>query len=150
MTGLREKQTQIHVSQHNLLQDVLTRSNSTYFMLDRLLKQCVAIYATLHDINITKPQYQLLDLKDNQWDSLSQMVVVSKPLQFATTVFSYDLNVMCSIIYAVVQGLLTIHMVIHDNNLPAAKKFNKTLSKELKRRFDPSSLHIAKAYLFYV
>ena len=145
MTGLREKQTQLDVPQHNLLQDVSTRWNSTYFMLDRLLEQRVAIYATLHDINITKPQYQSLDLKDNQWDLLSQMVVVLKPLQVATTVFSSDLNISCSIIYPVVQGLLTNHMVIHDNDLPVVKKFKETVSKELKRRFDPSSLHVAKS-----
>ena len=53
MSGLREKQVQLEVPQHHLIQDVSTRWNSTYFMLDRLAEQRVAIYATIHDPTIT-------------------------------------------------------------------------------------------------
>ena len=104
MTGLREKQVQLEVPKHSLVEDVATRWN----MLDRLAEQRVSIYATLHDTSITKPQHQCLDLKDAQWNLLSQIVVVLKPLQIATTVFSSDLNVSCSIIYPVVHGILSI------------------------------------------
>ena len=54
-------------------------------MLERLAEQRVAIYAVIHDPAITKPEHRHLDLKDTQWDLLSQMVVVLKPLQIATT-----------------------------------------------------------------
>ncbi len=125
MTGLREKQLQLEVPQHHLIQDVSTRWNSTYFMLERLAEQRVAIYTVIHDPAFTKPQHWHLDLKDSQWDLLSQMVSVLKPLQIATTVFSSDLNISCSIIYPVITGLLFNHSVISEDDVLAAKTFKK-------------------------
>ena len=122
MTGLREKQLQLEVPQHHLIQDVSTRWNSTYFMLGCLAEQRVAIYTVIHDSAFTKLH---LDLKDSQWDLLSQMVTVLKPLQIATTVFSSDLNVSCSIIYPVVTGLLFNHLIVSEDDVLATKTLRK-------------------------
>ena len=145
MTGLRDKQTQLNVAEHHLIQDVSTRWNSTYFMLDRLAEQQVAPYAVIHDAAITKPHHQYLDLKDTQWNLLTQMVVVLKPLQVATTVFSADLNLSCSIIYPVINGLLSNHLVVTADDLPSVKVFKDTVAKELNRRFTPFSTDTAKS-----
>lgn len=139
MTGLREKQQQLEVPLHNLIQDVSTRWNSTYFMLERLVEQRVAIYAVIHDPAITKPEHRHLDLKDAQWEVLSQMVIVLKPLQMATTVFSSDLNVSCSIIYPVINGLLSNHLIVGQDDVPPVKRFKEIVAGELQRRFTPSS-----------
>ena len=85
MEALREKQRNMNIAHHSLLQDVATRWNSTYFMYDRLLEQRWAVYAVIHDDKVTSSDQRHLDLRSEQWDLLSQLVVVLKPLQVATT-----------------------------------------------------------------
>uniref|UniRef100_A0A1X7VEZ3 Uncharacterized protein n=1 Tax=Amphimedon queenslandica TaxID=400682 RepID=A0A1X7VEZ3_AMPQE len=101
MIGLHGRQFQLEVPQHHLVQDISTRWNSSYFILERLAQQKVATYAVFHDPAIIKPGHCHLDLNDTQWDFLSQIVVVLKPFQIATTVNS---NVSCSIIYPVINN----------------------------------------------
>ena len=87
-----------------------------------LAEQRIAIHATIHDPTITKQQHRYLDLKDHQWKLLSQLVTALKPLQMATTVFSSDLNVSCSIVYPVINGLLSNHLVISEDDVSAVKR----------------------------
>jgi len=58
--ALKEKQVQLKVEQHQLIQDVCTQWNSTFFMTDCLIEQKVAVYAVLHDPVVSKNQYQQL------------------------------------------------------------------------------------------
>ena len=64
MTALKEKQQQMNIPQHHLIQDVATRWNSTYFMMERLLKQRWSIYAVLHNENVTQAQCRNLYLNE--------------------------------------------------------------------------------------
>ena len=139
MTGLREKQAQLNVPEHQLVQDVSTHWNSTYYLLERLAEQRVVIYAVIHDTSFTKPEHRYLDLKDTQWELISQLVTVLKPLQLATTVFSSDSNVSCSIIYPVIDGLLTNHLTVSDDDVSAVKRFKQIIAGELEKRFTHSS-----------
>ena len=46
-----------------LIQDVATRWNSSYLMINRLLQLRVPVYAVLHDESVTKPSDRsILDL----------------------------------------------------------------------------------------
>ena len=144
-TALRAKQGQLGIASHCLIQDVTTRWNSTFFMFERLVEQRVAIYAVLHDATVTKAEHKNLDLKEDQWELLSQMVTVLKPLQMATTVFSLEQNASCSIIYPVINGLLFNHLVGAEGDLPAVQRFKRTVALELERRFAPSSDVTAKS-----
>ena len=79
-------------------------------MLERLLEQRWAIYGVLHDETVSKPDHKSLDLKDEQWELMSQLVVVLKPLQVATTALCEEHNVSVSLVYPVVYGLLKKHL----------------------------------------
>ena len=95
MGTLREKQWSLNIPQHGLIQDVSTRWNTRYFMYERIAEQHWAIYAVIYDEQVTPSDQRHLDLKPKRWDLLSQLLVVLKPLQVATTTLSKDQNV-CS------------------------------------------------------
>ena len=64
-------------------------------MYTRLIKQRWTIYAVIHDEQVTPTSQRNFDLKTDQWDLLDQLVhvVVLKPLQIATTAFSFVLDI---------------------------------------------------------
>ena len=144
MGTLKEKQKTLNIPEHTLIQSVATRWNSTYFMLERLLKQRWAIYGVLHDETVSKPDHKRLDLKDEEWELASQLIVVLKPLQVATTALCEEHNVSVSLVYPVVYGLLKKHLAPASDDRTAVKVFKKTVASELKRRFDPDSEEIAE------
>ena len=106
MTALREKQKQLSVPQHHLIQDVATRWNSTYFMLERLHEQRWAIYAVLYDEQETQSQHKHLYLKEDQWKLIEQLCTALKPLQVATTALCEAEIVSIALVYPVINGLL--------------------------------------------
>lgn len=126
MSSLKEKQKTLNITEHTLIQSVATRWNSTYFMLERLLEQRWAIYGVLHDETVSKPDHKSLDLKDEQWELMSQLVVVLKPLQVATTALCEEHNVSVSLVYPVVYGLLKKHLAPASDDRAAVKVFKKT------------------------
>ena len=142
MGALRDRQASMNIPKHSLLQGVSTRWNSTYLMCDRLLEQRWAVYAVIHDEKVTPSNKRYLDLKPDQWDLLAQLVVVLKPLQVATTALCTDLNTSCSLIYPVVNALLTHHLKYKSGELPIVKQFKNVVATELTCRFpfDPSSV----------
>ena len=54
LRALRIRQQDMRVDQHQLIQDVKTRWNSTYFMIEHLIEQRWPITAVSADINTTK------------------------------------------------------------------------------------------------
>jgi len=63
--ALREKQRGLNIPQRTLLQDVSTRWNSKYFMYERIAEQQWAIYAVIHDEQVTPSDQRHLDLSQN-------------------------------------------------------------------------------------
>ena len=144
MGALRTRQTNMSIPQHNLLQDVSTRWNSTYFMYDRLAEQRWAIYAVIHDELVTPSSHRHLDLAPDQWDLLNQLIVVLKPLQVATTALCKAQNISSSLIHPVVNGLVKCHLKGNSQDLVAVKRFKEIVTAGLLRRFpfDPENVAI--------
>ncbi|XP_059184868.1 zinc finger BED domain-containing protein 4-like [Centropristis striata] len=65
-TKLKMKQEQMNVKQHALIQDVSTRWNSTFHMIERLLEQRWPLTATLSDPDVTPRGKHYFDLKPEQ------------------------------------------------------------------------------------
>ena len=142
MTALREKQKQLSVPQHHLIQDVATRWNSTYFMLERLHEQRWAIYAVLYDEQGTQSQYKHLYLKEDQWKLIEQLCTALKPLQVATTALCEAEIVSIALVYPVINGLLKKHLSAKPDDLAPIKAFKELVTQEIKCHFIPDSLEI--------
>lgn len=76
-------QEQMNQDKLKLLQDVKTRWNSTYIMLDRLEKVKVPLTAALSSLN-SSPD----NLTNEEWTVLHECVTVLKPIEQLTTIFS--------------------------------------------------------------
>ncbi|KAH7678440.1 zinc finger protein, partial [Aphelenchoides avenae] len=81
---LRQIQKQLNVVEHNLIQDVETRWDSTFFMIDRLLEQKAAINAYCVE------HCRRLLLTNMQWSSLIEMRDFLKPLKELNKVLCRD------------------------------------------------------------
>lgn len=116
--ALKDKQKQLNITEHHLNQDVSTRWNSVYFMLERLQEQQWALYAVLHDKQVTEDKYKSLYLKDDQWALLTQMATALKPLQVALCEAEI---VSMSSVYPIITSLINEHLAINGEDLIAVK-----------------------------
>lgn len=71
----------LHVTPKKLIQDVPTRWNSTFYMLERLLEQkkAVSLYSTEHGIN---------NLRSEQWNTIETTLRLLQPFEEITKIIS--------------------------------------------------------------
>ena len=103
-TKLKAKQKQMGTKQHAMIQDVSTRWNSTFYMMERLLEQRWPLTATLSDPDL-KGKKNYLDLKAEQWVLLEELVVGLRPFETATKYLSGQEYPTASCLPKLVKGL---------------------------------------------
>ncbi|XP_060605586.1 zinc finger BED domain-containing protein 4-like [Ruditapes philippinarum] len=103
---MRNRQKVFKVPEHELIQDVPTRWNSTHLMLERLCEQKRVITDIMLDDKFTKKSDSNLLLKDHEWDNILDLKDVLKDFTAVTTYISTETNVSCSQIYPIVCGLM--------------------------------------------
>ena len=81
---LKAKQKQLEIPQHNLIQEVVTRWNSTFDMISRLCEQQAAIAAVLH----VKRDLHHLELSPREWHNLEDLINSLGPFKSSTEVLS--------------------------------------------------------------
>ena len=96
-------QEELGVPNHQLHQDVVTRWNSTYQMLERLLEQkrAVAVYLAECDDKSSKA----LSMTKNQWGLAARIVAILQPFEQLTREISCD-NACISVVLPAVQAIL--------------------------------------------
>ena len=104
--ALKEKQQQMNVKGKKLVTACQTHWNSSFQMLDHLLKLKWPVIAVLSDENVTKRSDCSLDLRSEQWSLAEELVKILEPFNIATTFLSYEENVSASSILHVLYGLL--------------------------------------------
>lgn len=104
-TKLVAKQKLMHSPEHNMIQDVSTRWNSTFYMIERLLEQRWPVTATLSDPEITAKGKKYLDLKAEQWVLLEELVEGLRPFECATVYLSGQEYATASCLPQVIKGL---------------------------------------------
>lgn len=151
-TALTHKQKQQNVAEHKLIQDVSTRWNSTYFMLERLLEQRWPVTAVLSDPEITKRSERGLDLTTAHWLTAEDTVAVLKPMITLTELLSQDLNASLSATLPMLINMKRRHLVLRNEDSPTTKALKTELAKEIDTRWQlteniATSIYIQAAVL---
>ena len=87
---MRKRQKTLNVPEHELIQDVATRWNSTQMMLECLCEQRRVVTDILLDPSFTKKNDSALLLSNIEWDIISELSVVLKDLTKVTTYRNYQ------------------------------------------------------------
>ncbi|XP_075753123.1 chromodomain-helicase-DNA-binding protein 2 isoform X4 [Pelodiscus sinensis] len=137
--ALERKQTQLRVQQHPLIQSCKTCLNSVCDMFERLSEQRWAITAVLSDSTVTKqPDIRMLQLHDEHWQFIEDILPVLSALNCATTAMSAEQSASISNIYPICNSLLQTHLkskASAENATVAA--FKGAVSASLQRHMTP-------------
>ena len=147
--ALKNKQKQMNITAKKLINSCPTMWNSTYEMLQRVLKLHWPITAVLSD-DTTKRSDRYLNLKTEQWKLTEDLDAVLEPFTIVTTFFSYEENVSISSVFAILHGLLKklekdSATEVSDSKI--IKDFKETVGLQISQRFELQSLHSAHPLL---
>lgn len=145
---LRKRQQIFQLPQHELIQDVTTRWNSTQMMMERLVEQRRIISDIMLDQSVTKRSEAYMLLKESEWESLSDILNVLEKLTQVTTYMSTESMVSASVVYHIVCGLLKNHLCGSDSSI--VSKIKQAIASELQSRFQPDHLETAQQYQFFL
>ena len=135
-----------------VVQDVPTRWNSSFLMLQRLLELRLPIMAVLEDPELTKPAHRQLLLKDGQWHLAKELVASLEGPAKATTVLGGQTYCTQSLVVPVAKSLLRTLQIDSAGSSMAIDEFRTTLAAEIEVKFsldpfDPLSLPSLSAAL---
>lgn len=118
---LKQKRRMLALPDHKLIQDVTTRWNSSYDMVQRYLELQAAVYAALLSL---KKDKDMSALTDTEISDAEQFVTIMKPLKDATTV-------MCDEKVPTISVLLPLYEKILSNFQPADE--DSSMITDIKR-----------------
>lgn len=133
-TKLKMKQEQMNVKKNALIQDVSTRWNSTFHMIERLLEQRWPLTATLSDPEVTPRGKHYFDLKPEQWELLEELKQGLAPFETATVYLSGQQYTTISGLPQVVKGLTR---AVHQSKFETSsgKSFITSAEKGITQRW---------------
>lgn len=134
---LKAKQDLLQLPPHKLVQDVITRWNSSYDMLERYLEQQAAVYSALTEKNIKKSVKDLITLSDQDVTVLEEVVQVLKPLKTVTTLLSSEQQPTVSMVLPLKHTILT-SMRHSDTDSQIVKDVKSAIADNFEERYsDP-------------
>lgn len=129
-TSLHAIQEQIGLPKHQLHQDVVTRWNSTYQMLERLIEQKRAV--SLYIAECDEKNKKALTLTTSQWVLATRIVAILQPFEQLTREISGNNSCFSVILPAVQAILLYVQKDVCDEGI---KKTVSELVASMTRRF---------------
>lgn len=136
-TLLRETQNQFNVPNHALMQKTVTRWNSTYFMINRLIEQREPVCAILNNRDIISLKLATdLELSLTQWNMLEQLNKLLEPLEKATTMLSTETYISISLVRPVIFSLVNNFLNSDINADFSVENCKNVIKQELITRFE--------------
>ena len=119
-----------------LIQDVQTRWNSSFLMMQRLLKLRVPVYAVIMDDKVTKQSDRSdLDIPDSMWRTMEDITPVLAPLAQATEILANESVPTISSIYVLLPTLLAGLSDIEGDSM-VVQDVKKKIRTSLSTRMD--------------
>ena len=119
-----------------LIQDVQTRWNSSYLMIERLLKLRVPIYGVLFDDKLTKiGDRAKLDMKDSYWKIIEDIIPVLEPLAEITEVLGKESEPTGSSVYILIKNVFSQVLRSELGDSCALKDLKSKIREGLQKRF---------------
>ncbi|XP_063419479.1 zinc finger BED domain-containing protein 4-like [Mytilus trossulus] len=140
---MRKRQKLFGLRQNELIQDVVTRWNSTQLMIERLCEQRRVITDVMLDTTVTRKCDTHMLLKDHEWDYLVEISAVLKQMSHVTTYMCLEKDVSASVMLPIVNGLLKKHLKNSEEDSALAHKMKASISEELITRFKPYDIETA-------
>ncbi|MCI4390736.1 hypothetical protein PGIGA_G00126140 [Pangasianodon gigas] len=131
---LKEKQRLLGIPEHKLKQDVITRWNSSFDMLERFLEQQAAVCASLMDKKLRKLANYLHTLNENDITVAEDMVKLLAPVKTATTIMCEEEQPTVSVI-APLQAKLLEHFTVTAEDSSVIIEMKQAMAKDLEHRY---------------
>lgn len=137
--ALRKKQRENNKSEKVLLQECVTRWNSGFMMLERLLEQRWHVTAVLDEekraaTSKAKKKAVVRNLDTKQWGLAAELVDVLQPFTLATTFLSAQNNVSVSCVLPLMDRLQA-SLKPSGKDCQALKEFKKRACRDIRTRF---------------
>ncbi|XP_077095961.1 E3 SUMO-protein ligase ZBED1-like [Siphateles boraxobius] len=132
--ALAVKQEMLNLPKHKLINDVITRWNTSHDMLSRYVEQQPAIYSALTmDKNLMSHVTGIAMLTDGEQKMAEQLIEVLKPLKTVTTLMSSETTPTISMILPLKEMILK-SMVPGDEDSTVIKEAKEAIAQDLDRR----------------
>ena len=130
---LLSRQKQLGESPLKLVQDVPTRWNSSFYMLERLLKLKLALHAVFQ--NDVHKKFRDLIMDDRQWKLAEEFVDVMRPQETATSILGGQKYVTASLVLPVIVSVRDGLAAAGESFSGAVAGFRRHLADELTGKF---------------
>ena len=132
-TALETKQGQLGLPPHKLIQDVSTRWNSTYYMLNRLLEQRQAVTAVL--LESTKTSVRELMLSASETSEIEFITSSLELLAHATTTLCSETVPSLSLVQPLLAALLKRHLKHSEVDAKIVADIKSAIASSIAERF---------------
>ena len=130
------KENQMEWPPTKVIQDIMTRWNSTYYMLECLTVLHPAISSVLCHKSVSKASDANLDLSTKEWRIADSLVKLLQPFELATRLLSVEQYVSISCAIPVMKGLnRSLTAEDEDDDCQAIQTVKYILQDELSKRF---------------
>ena len=140
--ALKDRQQQMNINEKKLVQSSSTRWNSTFYMLERLIKMRWPVIAVLSDESVTKRRDRYLGLTKEQWMLAEELLKILKPFEVATTVLCGEEHATISCTLPILYGLIK-HLEPQEEFVSCLATFRRVVLNEIKQRWELDNLDVS-------
>ncbi|KAK1904112.1 Zinc finger BED domain containing protein 1 [Dissostichus eleginoides] len=132
---LEQKQEMLHLPKHRLINDVATRWNSSYEMVERYLEQQSPVYSALSALK----NKDIANLTVQEVRVAENLIEIMKPLKTVTTILNTETAPSVSMILPL-KTMILKSMEQNDEDTPTVREVKHAIRENLQKRYSDAGL----------